>query len=283
MRKGLSLAVAGLVVGWCGSAMAGVVVTSTQTKLDTKQASPSTIYVDSDRLKVVTPENIAIFRADLNRVWVIDPQRRTYVEMTAETMQQMGNQIAGAGGQMAAAMAQMQAQLSQMPPEQRAQIEAMMAGRGGLGGPPGGRGGAAAPPQVSFTKAGGSKTVAGWPCDQYRKTVNGQQEEDLCIAPITAAGLSAADFQVLDRFSAFMAPVMSSPMVPKNDYMGWNDMNKAIGFQGMPLDTVMYAGGKPDRQQTVNKIERTAIPASTYELPAGLTKQEIGPGGRGPR
>ena len=35
--------------------------------------------------------------------------------------------------------------------------------------------------------------------------------------------------------------------------------------------------------QTVNKIERTAIPAGTYELPAGLTKQEMGPGGRGPR
>ena len=113
--------------------------------------------------------------------------------------------------------------------------------------------------------------------------MNGQQEEDLCIAPITATGLSAADFQVFERFSTFMAPVMSSPMVPKNDYMNWNDMNKAIGFQGMPLDTVMYAGGKPDRQQTVNKIERTAIPASTYELPAGLTKQEMGPGGRGPR
>jgi hypothetical protein len=38
-------------------------------------------------MKVVNPDNIAIFRADLNRVWVIDPQRRTYVEMTAETMQ----------------------------------------------------------------------------------------------------------------------------------------------------------------------------------------------------
>jgi hypothetical protein len=163
-------------------------------------------------------------------------------------------------------------------------MEAMMAGRGGFGGPPGGRGGAPAAPQVNFAKAGGSKTIAGWSCDQYRKTVNGQQEEDLCIAPITAAGLTPADFQVLDRFSTFMAPVMSSPMVPKNDYMGWNDMNKAIGFQGMPLDTVMYAGGKPDRQQTVNKIERTAIPASTYELPAGLTKQDMGgPGGRGPR
>jgi hypothetical protein len=288
MRKGLSLAIAGLVLGWCGSALAGVVVTSTQTDLDTKKVSPSTAYVDSDRMKFVNPDNIMIFRGDLNRVWMIEPQKRTYIEWTPETIQQMAGQVAGANAQMAAAMAQMQAQMAKLPPEQRAQMEAMMAGRGGLGGLAGGRGGAPAAPQVNYAKAGGSKTVAGWTCDQYRKTVNGQQEEDLCLARITAVGLSAADFQVFERFSTFMAPLLTSPMMPKDDIiLGWNDMNKAVGFQAAPLDTVKYAGGKPERQMTVNKMERTAIPASTYELPAGLTKQEIpglgGPGGRGPR
>ena len=287
MRHTLSLGFAGLILGWCGSALAGVVVTSTQTDLDTKKANPSTAYVDSDRMKFVNPDNIMIFRGDLNRVWMIEPQKRTYMEWTPETIQQMAGQVAGANAQMAAAMAQMQAEMAKLPPEQRAQMEAMMAGRGGLAGLTGGRGGAPAAPQVSYIRAGGSKTVAGWSCDQYRKTVNGQQEEDLCIARIAATGFSQADFQVLERFSAFMAPLMSRPGVPKNDTMDWSDMNKAIGFQGVPLDTVMYSGGRPNMQQTVNKAERTAIPASTYELPAGFTKQEVPnigvPGGRGPR
>jgi len=229
-----------------------------------------------------------IFRADLNRVWMIEPQKKSYMEWTPETMQQMAGQVAGANSQMAAAMAQMQAEMAKLPPEQRAQMEAMMAGRGGFAGLAGGRGGAPAAPQVSYTRAGGSKTVAGWSCDQYRKTVNGQQEEDLCIARIAATGFSQADFQVFERFSNFMSPIMSQPSVPKNDIMNWTDMNKAIGFQGVPLDTVMYSSGKPNRQQTVNKAERTAIPASTYELPTGLTKQDISAmfgarGGRGPR
>ena len=288
MRHGLSWGVAGLVIGWCGSALGGVVVTSTQTDLDTKKASPTTVYVESDRMKFVNPDNIMIFRGDLNRVWMIEPQKRTYIEMTPDTMRQMAGQMAGANQQMAAAMAQMQAEMAKLPPEQRAQMEAMMAGRGGLGGLAGGRGGApAAPPQVSYTKAGGSKTVAGYPCDQYRKTVNGQQEEDVCLARIGALGLSAADFQVFERFSTFMAPMMASSMAPKDDIMNWGDMNKAIGFQGAPLDTVKYAGGKPEMQMTVNKIERTAIPASTYELPTGFAKQEMpnigAPAGRGPR
>src|SRR5580700_10156389 len=134
MRHGLSWGVAGLVIGWCGSALAGVVVTATQTKLDTKQVSTSTAYIDADHLKIVSPDYIVIFRGDLNRLWSIDAQKRTYTEMTAETMQQMAGQMAGASAQLAAAMAQMQAQLSKLPPEQRAQMEAMMAGRGGFGG-----------------------------------------------------------------------------------------------------------------------------------------------------
>jgi hypothetical protein len=288
MRHALSLGFAGLILGWCGSALAGVVVTSTQTDLDTKKVSPTTAYIDTDRMKIVTPDNTIIFRGDLNRVWVIEAQKRTYVEMTPETMQQVAGQMAGANAQMAAAMAQMQAEMAKLPPEQRAQMEAMMAGRGGLAGLAGGRGGPPAAPQISFTRAGGSKTVAGWSCDQYRKTVNGRQEEDVCIARIAATGFTQADFQVFERFSNFMSAMTSQQGVPKNDFMNWNEMNKAIGFQGVPLDTLMYSGGRPNMQQTVNKAERTAIPASTYELPSGLAKQDIGamfgpPGGRGPR
>jgi hypothetical protein len=280
MRHDVFMGVTAFLLTFYGTAMAGVVVTSTQTKLDTHEASPMMVYADTDRLKVVTPDNTTIFRGDLNRMWVIDEQRRSYMEMTPESMQQLGGQMAGAGAQMNAAMAQMQAQMAQMPPEQRAMMEQMMASRGlggPPGGPPGGRGGApAAPAQVAFSKVGGGKRVAAWNCDVYRKTVNGQQEEELCIAPIGAAGLSAGDFQVLDKFSSFIAPMMSSPMMPRSDYMNWNDMNKAIGFQGMPLDTVIYAQGRPTTQQTVTKIERTGIPASTFDLPPGFTKRDIG-------
>jgi hypothetical protein len=188
-------------------------------------------------------------------------------------MQQMGAQISGA-------QAQMQARLAQLPPEQRAQIEALMASRG-LGGAPGARaGGPPAQPQIAYVKTGNSKTVGNWRCDFYRKTRNGEQEEDVCLAPIGSAGLSAADFQVLDRMSSFMAPMTSSPMVPRNDFMGWNAMNKAVGFQAVPLDTLLYDNGKPSAEDAVTKIERTTIPASTFELPAGLTKREMGgPGG----
>ena len=112
-------------------------------------------------------------------------------------------------------------------------------------------------------------------CDGYRKMVDGTQDEDLCIATLSAAGLTAADFKVLESFSNFMGPLTSSPRAPREDFMSWNEMNKAIGFQGMPLDTVHYESGMPSRQDTVQKIERLSLPANTFDLPAGLTKSEI--------
>ena len=77
-------------------ATAGVVVTATQTNLSTHQASPVTAYIEADRLKVIMPDVTVIYRGDLNRMWAIQNGRGTYNEITAETMQQMGTQLAGA-------------------------------------------------------------------------------------------------------------------------------------------------------------------------------------------
>ena len=274
MTYGRSFGAIALFLLGSSSAMAGVVVNSTYTKLDTKEASPATTYIDTDRLKLVSQDVTVIFRGDTNRMWIIQPKDKTYTEMTAETMQQLGQRLAGAQAQLGAAQAQLQAQMAQMPPEQRAMMQQMLAGRGlgGLGGP---GGTPPAPPQVSFVKSGGSKAVAGMRCDNYSKTSNGEKQADLCIAPASAAGITAGDLQVFERIGQFIQPIASSPLVPRMDYTEMTEMTKAIGFSGFPVESTMYLQGRPNLQQTVNKIERTTIPAGTYDLPAGLTKRDM--------
>jgi hypothetical protein len=289
-----------------------VVVTSTTLDLQTKAAKPSMIYADADKLKVVNEDTIVIYRGDLQRAWIITPSRKNYVEMTPETMRQLNAQMTGVQAQLAARQPQldtaqvqmqaqmaqmspqeramMQAQMAQMPPQQRAMMEAMLAGRGGAGGPPGGPGRAGLPggpgraglpgaqrqPAVNYVKAGPSKTISRMRCDMYRKTVDGAQDEDVCIGTLAATGLTAADFRVMDSFSSFMGQMSSAPQAPRSDIMSWNEMNKAIGFQGVPLDTVHFEGGTPSRQETVQKIERLNVPANTFDLPPGLAKVDIG-------
>ena len=72
-----------------------------------------------------------------------------------------------------------------------------------------------------------------------------------------------------------MAPVSSSSMAPRNVFMDWNDMNRAIGFAGVPLDTTTFVRGMPNMQETIQKIERQNVPANTYDLPPGLTRREM--------
>lgn len=286
MRHGL-LMVSGMLALVGSNAFSAVVVTSTAVDLETKESKPSVVYADADKMKVMNADTTVIYRGDLQKAWIITLSRKTYVELTPETVRQMSAQVAAGQARLDAAQAQLQQRLASMPPAQRAQLEALLQGRGragaaGLGAP--GRGGGPAAtqgqvPQVSFVKAGPSKTISRMRCDMYRKMVDGAQDEDICIATLAATGLAAADFRVLDSFSNFMGPLTSSPQAPRSDFMSWNDMNKAIGFQGMPLDTIHYESGMPSRQEIVQKIERMNVPASTFDLPAGLAKAEI-PGPR---
>lgn len=257
--------------------MAGLVVTGTNVNTATNKPEPMTIYVDSDRMKMETGDNIMIYRGDLKTMWMINPADRTYAEMNPQAVQQMNGQLEQLRAQAQARLAQMSPQqraqmeagLAQLPPEQRARMEAMMAGR--AAGP------APAPPQdrVAYVRAGGGKTVAGYHCDLYSKMVNNKKEEDVCVAPIASVGIVPGDFKVLESISSMMGP-LTRQAGRQSDYLGLNEMNQSLGFQGIPLDTVDYSDdGRPRDHHTITKISRTAIPSNTYELPPGLTKKAM--------
>lgn len=260
----ISLLVLGLTTS---SAVAGIIVSSTQTQLPGRQSVPVTSYIEGDRFKLTMPTLTIIYRADLNRLWAADLTRHVYYELTPETMRQFG----GITAELNAAQAQLKDTISQLPPDQQAQIENLL---GSIGAAPAAPDAPLAKPV--FVKLGGSRTVAGYTCDLYRKSLNGQQQADFCISPASSAGFDASDFRVFDRFSDFAAPLMTSHLIPHIDDMDWGGMHRALGFAGIPLDVVAYDRGRPDIEETVTKVVRAPIPADTFELPAGLTKQDLG-------
>ena len=91
----------------------------------------------------------------------------------------------------------------------------------------------------------------------------------MCIARIGAAGLTAADFNALDRMNAFMEPM--------GGFTNWMIVDRAVGFDGLVLETILYVNGAQVRRDTVQKIERTDIPAGTFDLPAGFAFRPSGP------
>jgi hypothetical protein len=267
MRHRLLLA-AIMLAAASSTAFAGVVITSTQVNVATKEESAISGFIEADRLKIVTPGTTVIFRGDLNRTWVIATPTSNYVEITPEVVTAFAARLAAAQTPGSAEQQKLQERLAKLPPQQRALAEQQLRSLGA----------GAAAGQVAYAKTGQLKSVASGRCEVYGKSVNGQKQEELCIASISSVGLTDADFRVLGLFATFMGPLATSPVAPRADYFNWADMNKAIGFSGIPLESTLLGNGQPTLQDTVQKIERANIAADAFDLPAGLTKRALATG-----
>ena len=199
--------------------------------------------------------NVTIFDGGKQVLYIIDPARKTYMEMTKADVDRMSAQMKGS-------VAQMQAQLEKMPPAQRAQMEAMMKG-------------------VQFTRTG-SDTVGRWTCDKYDLTTGGQKTGEVCMVNPAALGFTAADFAVMGQMGAFYSTTASLmpnllPGVAGIDQRGGTDF---------PVKTVIMMGqGQPVTTTEVIEAGRRTFPDSLFAVPAGFKKQDlpVGMGGRGNR
>lgn len=201
---------------------------------------------------------VVIFDGGKQVLYIVDPARKTYIEMTKADVGRMNTFVQGA-------MAQMQAQPEKLPAAQRAQMEAMMKGRGG----------AAAAPQYTRT---GSDKVGRWTCDKYDLMQDGQKIGDVCTVNPTTLGFGATDFDVMRQMSEFfsaIAPQMASqlPAVSPIDLRG---------NSGFPVKTVMMVQGHTVTMEVI-ELGRQTFSDSSFAVPAGFTKQDImgAMGGRG--
>ena len=232
----------------------------------TSGGPPLTIQVQIEatrmRTEMVGPSGAVqamIFDGGKQILYIVDPARKTYMEMTKADADRLGAQMQGA-------MAQMQAQLEKMPPAQRAQMEAMLKGRGG----------AAAAPQYTRT---GSDKVGRWTCDKYDMTLNGQKLGEVCSVNPTALGFGPTDFQVMAQMAAFysaMAPQMPGQLPAVSGIVPGGTTS------GFPVKTVMTIQGQTTTTEVV-EAGRQTFADSLFAVPAGFTKQDMTGlmGGRG--
>jgi hypothetical protein len=251
-------------------ARAATVITSTQN--DGEGAKTQTMYLDGDKLRMSGPGGDMLYRGDQGKVFVVDEDSHSYMEMSPEGM-------AKVKARMDAAMAQMKQQMASMPEAQRKQMEAAMAARGmpGMGQTQ------AAPPQITFQKGGASRKVGKWDCQPYTVISDGKPEADLCVAKLSDMGLTRDDLKPFIGLSEFMGKQMSgmgqqaSPMASMN----FDSLNKAVGYEGFPVESTYKAPmGPQEFKSTVQSVEHKDVPAASFDLPAGYTKHDMGgPGG----
>jgi hypothetical protein len=191
-------------------------VTFVQKETRGGQSTTSQIQIDKDHIRADThnenDEVAFVFDAASKTGRIINISKKTYMEISQAEMEQMRTM-----------MAQVQEQLRNMPPDQRAQVEQMMQGRGmpGLG---------AALPKVNYRQAGSDK-VGQWTCAKYEGFVAEQKTSEVCTVDPKDLGLVASDFeaarQLAELFKTFVPDAAAGAFV--------NGTPNDQGFSGVPF------------------------------------------------
>ena len=214
----------------------------TKTKMRTEISDPA------------TGSQVVIFDGAAQVMYRLDVTRKTYTEMTKADVERMGSQMQGM-------MAQMQAQMASLPPAQRAQMEAMMRGRGAA---------MAAPASKTEYKRSGTDRVGRWTCDKYDGIRDGQKASELCTVAPTALGFAPADFEVAQQLAEFFSKMMPQAA----DQITSVGRTEVQGFSGLPVRTITYVNGQSVTSE-ITPAGRHAVPDSAFEIPTGFTKQTM--------
>jgi hypothetical protein len=192
--------------------------------------------------KIVNPTTVMILRMDQEKIYNVDPAKKTYSEMTFAEMEAYAKK---AGDK----MAQLKEKIKNMPPEQRKQMEAMSSMMGG---------GAEAAVEISAT--GEKKTVSGFACTKYVMKRGGKEFTTLWVTK----GVTGFDNLRKDWME------FGKRMATLTNMSGLGDAYQKI--DGFPMETEIDVMGK--MTTVVTKVEKRSTPASEFNVPAGYTKTE---------
>jgi hypothetical protein len=195
-----------------------------------------------------------------NTMYIVDDTDKSYIVFDKATMEQLAKQISGA-------MDRMKEQLSKMPPEQREQIEQMMAKTPGMGGE-------GQKWEVEAVDTGKSDKVDSRGCRVWDIKRNGELDDQLCVVPYAQLP-GKENFQaVFANFARVFEEMAKS--VPMLQGMMSNEFSAQAKVNGFPVRSRSYENGKLGDQEQVMKVWREeAIPAAMFEIPAGYQPKKM--------
>jgi Domain of unknown function (DUF4412) len=252
-------------LAWPLQAADGILIVEKTTTGGTTRTNQ--IQIEKNRLRAENDtargKQIIVFDGVAQVLRTINPDAKTYSEMTKADVDRVG-------GQMQDAMAQMQEQMKNMPPAARAQMEAMMRGRGMP----------AAPAKTEYRKTGTDR-VGKWTCDKYEGFQGDQKVSEICTVDPKVLGFAAADFDVTRQMGAFF-----QQMLPQQaNQMFTIGQAETQGFSGIPVRRTSTIANVQTTTELTD-VTRQNFPDASYAVPAGFQKQEGlfgAPAGRGRR
>jgi hypothetical protein len=253
--KNLIVCTSALLMAATASAGVRIETTTRDIKTQAIDGGPQIVLVQNGMIRMNNPKNANGVILKNSMFYILDDQKKTYSEIDKATMQQTADQAG-------AAMKQMQEQLKSMPPEQRAQMEKMMAGMPGMSGKK---------DVYEAKNTGKSDTAEGRRCQVWHVLKNAKVQEELCVVPFSSLpGKEDVEKSFKQIAEAFEGMAANLP--------GAGDSIKARNsVNGYPVRVRLYddAGKLRGMETVLTKWADESIPASTFEIPAGYQKKDL--------
>jgi hypothetical protein len=259
----MRLFVLGIVLLAASTASAGAYVEMAQKDFDDASAKPKTnkLWADGGKLRLDMEEgkNSVIFKNQT--MYAIDHANKRVSVIDKQTMEQVG-------AQMKQAQAQMQDRLALMPPEQRAQVEKMMAQHGGMGAM-----GNAPQPERTFKPTSRTEQVAGKPCAVWEVSENGAKVEEMCVAPMNTVNGGSEVLAALKDLGKMVESISQQMGGGLRDRMAqsWRELDQVKGF---PVLTRDFENGKAKREQRLVTSRTEPVPAASFDPPSGYKTEK---------
>lgn len=247
------------------------------------------LYVKGGKVRIESSSQeraISIYDIASNSMTVLMPDQNKYLVFDQKTADAMGapvqaaeQEVQAAGAQAQAATTahqgeidqanqQLQAAMAQMTPEQRAQMQQVMAAQSAQAkNPP-----AAAQADGLRTEMhdlGTRETIAGHGCRDVQIIINGRSSSTACVMDSPAGlGIPATDLKTLERMRENMQKMMAhmGPMA--------QGMSSAYtkGFALKTTHQTMQGFKRVTVSDTFKSVSSTGLEGSLFEVPAGYTQ-----------
>jgi hypothetical protein len=232
-----------------------------ESKMSNQRDTNMEIFAEQDRLRIENTGGdqpmVIIFRADLDKFWIVEVEKNKATEITKQDMQQMM-------GQMDMAMKMMEDQMKNMSKEEQEMMKKYMQGKmpGQMGNQP---------KEKKVWKKIGNEKVVQWTGTKYDGYEGSVKTKEMWTVEPEQLGLSKSDFQVFESAQAYFKDVM------KDSDSFFNlaaEMEEEKGFSGFPVKVVSYHGDTIQEVQTLEVIEKRDNPDSLFELDKNVKIEE---------
>ena len=218
-----------------------------------------TSYISSDRLRMANPDgNEVLGEPGAGKFTMIDNKKKEYYVVTKQDMEAFSAAMAARMKEMEPKMKQAQEQMKSLPPEMQQKMASMMGGMMGA---------------VTVTKGPGTRTIAGYKCDNWTVALGEMSKTDQCLTNDVQypPQLWAAYQDFANSMRTSMAAMGPMAQAMKDMQEKMKDM------KGLPLatsTTVNVLGKKNSDSQEVTEIRKGPIPATAWQIPAGYKQVE---------